>query len=328
MASHRIRVRVLITGATGFVAPVVCREAAVRGLEVRASVRSGGPARILGLEGVEIVPVGDIDGSTDWSKALRGVDAVIHLAGRAHQFGTAAEDDAGFTRVNVAGTERLARCAAEAGVRRLVLLSSVKVNGERSLDRPFTETDDPNPTGPYARSKLAAERVLATVRRETGLSAVVIRTPLVYGPGVKANFLAMLRAVERGLPLPLGGVNNTRSLIYVRNLADALLACAQHPDADGHTFFVKDGEDVSTAELLRRIGHALGKNARLVPVPSAVLHGLARLVGRSDAAVRLLGSLAVNSSAIRECIGWVPPFDMDAGLADTARWLRDTRAPR
>lgn len=297
-------------------------------MQVRAAVRSADAARTAALDGLETVPVGDIDGATNWAPALRGVDVVIHLAGRAHQFGAAAEDDAGFTRVNVDGTERLARAAAAVGVRRLVLVSSVKVNGEQSLERPLTERDDPHPAGPYGRSKLAAERVLATVRRETGLSTVVVRTPLVYGPGVKANFLAMLRAVDRGVPLPLGSVNNTRSLIYVGNLADALLACAEHPNADGRTFFVKDADDVSTAELLRRIGRALGKNARLVPVPSGLLGSVARLIGRGDAAVRLLGSLAVDASAIRESIGWVPPFGMDAGLADTARWLRGLEAAR
>lgn len=300
----------LVTGATGFVGTALLARLLAGGWTVRGAVRSAG-ARL--PAGVAACPAGD----ADWSAGLPGADVVFHLAARVHQMDDRAADPlAEFRRVNTEATERLARAAAAAGARRLVFVSSVKVNGGER-ERPYDEDDAPAPGDPYGQSKREAEERLAAVARETGLEVVVLRPPLVYGPGVRANMASLLRAVQRGLPLPLGAVRNRRSLVYVENLADCLERCGADPRAAGRTFLVSDGEDVSTPELVRRIARAFGRPARLLPVPVALLRAAAGLAGKGPAVERLAGSLAVDSSRVREVLGWTPPCSLDEGLRRT-----------
>jgi len=264
--------------------------------------------------------VGEIDGTTDWREALHGVHAVVHLAARVHVMRDVAADPlAQYRAVNVDGTLNLARQAAAAGVRRFVFISSIKVNGEERAAA-YTEADTPAPEDAYALSKWEAEQGLRQIAAQTGLEVVILRPPLVYGPGVGANFLALMHAVARGIPLPLGAIDNRRSLIFVGNLADAILCCLEHPAAAGKTFLISDGEDVSTPALVRRMAAALGRPARLVALPIPVLRAAAALVGKSALAIRLLDSLTIDGTAIRHTLGWSPPFTLDEGLRETAAW--------
>lgn len=291
---------------------------------VRAAVREY-PADAQGAAAARMsdpaIAIGDIGPATDWSQALSGCDAVVHLAARVHVMrpGTDAAD---YFRVNVEGSERLARSAAAAGVRRLVFLSSVKVNGEATEGRAFSESDPPAPADDYAVSKMQAEACLHRIAAETGMEVVILRPPLVYGPGVRANFLSLLRAVEAGLPLPLASVANLRSLVYVGNLVSAIETCVHHPAAAGRTYFVTDDDDVSTPELIRRIAAALGRRPRLFPVPVPLLEGTAALLGRRAQAQRLTGSLQLDVSRIKAELGWAPLFSMQQGLMETASWYR------
>ena len=314
----------LVTGGTGFVGRALCARLVAEGFLVRASVRA--PASGLGLSsGMEAVTTGDLAPDTRWEEALSGVDVVFHLAARVHMMReTAPDPEPEYRRVNVAATEHLARRAAAARVRRFIFVSTTKVLGE-GRDAPYSDADPPAPEDAYGRSKWEAEKVLQSVSAETGLHVIVVRPPLVYGPGVKANFLRLLKAVDRGLPLPFGSIRNRRSLVLVDNLADALRSCAMAPLAGNRTFLVSDGEDVSTAELARRMARALGRPARLLPVPPSLLRAGARLLGRGSAAERLTGSLTVDSRGIREALDWRPPFDLDTGLARTAEWYRRGR---
>lgn len=310
----------LITGANGFIGKPLCAELLRRGQSVRVAVRSANtPA-----DDVEAVAVGQIDGATDWTDALRGVEVVIHLAARAHVMkDTAANPLAEFLTVNLDGTENLARQAASAGVKRLVYVSSVKVNGEHTDGiRPFAEVDRPAPQDPYGNSKWQAEQALHRVAEETGLEVVVVRPPLVYGPGVKGNFISLLAAIDRGIPLPLAGADNARSLVYVGNLMDALIACAIHSAAVGQTYLVSDGEAVSTATLAKKIVQALGRNSRLFYFPPVLLRAVAVLLGRSAQVDRLFGSLRVSDEKIRRQLGWASPYTLEQGLRATADWYR------
>jgi UDP-glucose 4-epimerase len=232
-----------------------------------------------------------------------------------------------FRRVNVAGSLNLARQAAEAGVRRFVYLSSIKVNGQSTaLDRPFTADDTPAPGDAYGISKYEAEQSLREVAEQAGLELVIVRPPLVYGPGVKANFLAMLRWLDRGIPLPFGAVDNRRSLVALDNLVDLIVTCVQHPAAPGRVWLVSDGEDLSTPMLLRRAATALGRRAHLLPVPPGLLHNFARLLGKADAVQRLCGSLSIDIGATRRLLGWSPPVGVDAALQRTARDYLERRS--
>lgn len=304
--------RILVTGANGFVGRAVVEEGARRGLEMTAVTRCPvdwpdgvtGAALPGGLE------------QADWSAALAGTNAVVHCAARVHVMReTSADPLEEFRRINVAGTVRLAEQAAVAGVRRFVLISTVKVNGESTMPgRPFTAEDPPRPIDPYGISKWEAEQALHRVGARTGMEIVVIRPALVYGPGVKANFAALLRWVYRGRPLPLGAVHNRRSLVALGNLANLIHLAVFHPAARGETFLAADGEDVSTAELCRRIGAVAGRPARLLPVPVFLLKAGAALVGQREVAQRLFGSLQVDTEKARTCLGWRPPLGLDAGL--------------
>ena len=313
--------RILVTGANGFVGRPLCEELLRRGYQVRAAVRS--PGRL--PAGMEAVPVGSIDGDTDWTGALQGVDTVIHLAARVHVMkDTAADPLAEYFKVNLLGTANLAQQAAHAGVKRLVYVSSIKVNGEETRgQRSYTEQDIPAPQDPYGISKWQAELSLQHIAQETGLEIVIVRPPLVYGPGVKGNFISLLAAIDKGIPLPLAGARNARSLVYVGNLVDALIACANHPAAAGQTYLVSDGEDVSTATLAEKIAAALGRNCRSFYFPPGLLRAVAALLGRAGQIDRLFGSLRVSEQKIRGELGWQPPYSLEDGLRATADWYHN-----
>lgn len=323
--------RVLLTGANGFVGRATSARLVRAGYDVRHAVRRSSTAtgaRVVGgaIAGARVV-VGDIDGATDWREALDGVGAVVHLAARVHVMrDTAADPLRAFRAVNTDGTRRLAEQAAAAGVRRLVYVSSIKVNGEGTPTQPYREDDPPAPHGDYAQSKLEAEDALRAIASSTRLETVIVRPPLVYGPGVGANFLSMMRWVHRGVPLPLGAIDNRRSLVFVDNLADLLCACVEHAHAARETFLVSDGEDLSTPDLLRRIATALGVRSRLLPVPVAWLDRAARAVGKRAIFDRLCGSLQVDIGKAKRLLDWAPPCSVDDALATTAKAYLESRA--
>ena len=304
----------LVTGASGFVGKALLAELLRRGQDVRSAVRHEDTA----IENA--VVVGSIDGKTNWADALPGVNVIIHLAARVHVMEDHADDPLSeFRRVNVEGTEHLARAAVANGVKRLVYVSSIKVNGEETdgVSR-FSESDALNPQDPYGVSKWEAEQALHKVAEETGLEIVIVRPPLVYGAGVKGNFARMIKMLAKGLPLPLASARNRRSLIYVGNLVDALVLCATHPAAVAQTYLASDGEDISTPELLRQLGGAMGHPARILSCPLSLLRLAGKLTGKTDQIERLLGSLQVDSSKLRRELGWQPPYTLQQGLRLTA----------
>lgn len=317
----------MVTGANGFVGQPLCAAILKQGWHTRGVLRSVRQAQA----GMDDIIIGDINNETDWSHALTGVSVIIHLAARVHVMKDAAADPlTEFRRVNRDGTANLAQQAAHAGVKRLVYVSSVKVNGENTPSRGesnakyFSETATPNPQDPYGQSKREAEQALHRIAQQTGLEVVIVRPPLVYGAGVKGNFLQLLKVVGKGIPLPLASVNNRRSLLYVGNLVDALITCATHPAAAGQTYLVSDGEDISTPDLLRRLAAALGVPARLFPCPSSLLRLAATMAGKSAQAERVLGSLQVDSDKMRRDLNWRPPYSLQQGLQATADWYSAT----
>ncbi|MBT3358081.1 MAG: SDR family oxidoreductase [Rhodospirillales bacterium] len=311
--------RVLVTGATGFVGNALIPDLLRAGHSVRAAVWSdlGGDL----AEGASAVEVGDIGPETNWDTALQDVEGIIHLAARAHVMDETSTDPmAAYRRINTAGTQRLAEAAARTGVRRFVFLSSIKVNGERTDGCPFNEAFVPAPEDAYGITKLEAEQALKAEANRYGMQTAVLRSPLVYGPDVKGNFLRLLGICQKGLPLPLSAIRNARSLIYVGNLANVLRTCLDHEAAAGETFLISDGAPVSTPDLLRGVAAALGTRARLFPAPEALLRGAAGVLGKSAMAERLIGSLAVDDRKIRKILAWHPPFSMLEGLRETAAW--------
>lgn len=308
--------RALVTGGSGFVGRPLCGELLRQGWQVVAASRSFCqlPA------GVELATVGTIDGETNWTDALRGVEVVIHLAARVHIMrDEAAGQLAEFQVINVAGTLNLAKQAFKAGARRFVYLSSIKVNGEKTLPgQRFMEEDVPAPFDAYAISKHDAEVGLRKLAQQTGLEIVIIRPPLIYGAGVKANFLHMLHWLHKGVPLPFGSINNYRSLVALDNLLDLIVVCLKHPAAANQTFMVSDGEDLSTSDLLRRMGAALGVSTWLLPVPQAMLEAGFKIVGKSELAQRLCGSLQVDITKASRMLGWKPLVSVDEAFRRTA----------
>lgn len=311
---------VLVTGANGFVGRAVVRRLAQLGMQVRGAMRKAVP-----VEGCEPVVVGDVGAQTDWQSALNGIDAVVHLAARVHVMReTAADPLAAFRAVNVAGTLALAQAAKAAGVRRFVFVSSIKVNGEATHERPYSETDAAHPVDAYGISKWEAEQQLGRALAGA-VELTVVRAPLVYGPGVGGNFLALLQAVARRRPLPLGAIANRRSLLYVENLADALARCVSHEAAANRTYLVSDGEDISSPDLVRALAAGMEITPRLIAVPPGLLLAAGKLLGRGPAVERLTGSLQIDSRRIRCELGWSPPYTLGEGLAATARWYRRER---
>jgi len=300
--------RILVTGATGFVGQGLVARLTADGRPFLAPDRKS---------------IGDIGPDTDWTTALDGMDAVVHLAGRAHIFKAEADPLITFRKVNTAGTARLAEQAARAGVRRFLLVSSVKAAVDVSGLNAVTEADAPSPRTPYGVSKLEGEQALRAAAGK--METVVLRPPLVYGPGVRANFLALLKLVDRGIPLPLGSVRNLRSLIARDNLVDAILTAIDAPGAGGGTFYVTDGKPLSTPDLIRRLARALGRSATLLPFPPVLLRMPAALLGRAESADSLLGSLVVDDAAFRAATGWQPPVTAAQAFADVAAWYGKTK---
>ena len=315
--------RVLVTGGQGFLGKALAAGALSKGFTVRVSSRQ---KLVASERRLEFSQVGDLGPKTDWIAALQDVDAVVHCAGRAHVMkDTAADPLAAFRAVNFDGTLNLARQAIAAGVKRFVFISSIGVNGVQSvLGNPFSDTDKPNPHNAYSLSKWEAEQGLLRVAEGAGLEVVIIRPPLVYGPNAPGNFGSLVRWLRRGVPLPLGAINNLRSMVALDNLVDLILTCIDHPAAANQTFLVSDGEDLSTTQLLQRLGRALGKPARLVPVSPALLKLGAALVGKPAIAQRLCGSLQVDISKTQQLLGWAPPLSVDEGLKSAAEgYLRE-----
>lgn len=307
--------KVLITGSTGFVGRALLAQLQARPeFHIRTSLRHAAPADA--NHPVESVLVGDMHANTDWRAALLDIDTVVHLAARVHVM---QEQDPNplqaFRDSNVQATIHLAQRAAQAGVKRLIFVSSVKVNGESTpTGHPFNETSPLLPHEPYAISKLEAEQGLQQLGQTSGMEITILRPPLIYGPGVKANFASLARAVARGKLLPLGDIHNQRSLVALGNLTDLITLCLTHPAAANQTFMVSDGEDVSTTALVQRMALAIGRPPRLLAVPAWILSAGATLLGQRAAVQRLCGNLQIDSSKARTLLGWVPPVSVNEGL--------------
>ena len=310
---------ILVTGANGFVGTALCAQARAVGYSVRGTCRSAAPSS-------HNVSVGSITGLTDWSVALKGMAVVVHLAARVHVLQENVLDPLlEFRRVNVDATLNLAKQAANAGVKRFIFISSIKVNGESTeLDTPFRADDTLMPIDSYGLSKREAEAALLRLGNSTGMEIVIIRPPLVYGAGVKANFYSMMRWLDLGIPLPLGAVHNQRSFVALENLVDLIITCINHPAAVAQVFLVSDGEDLSTSELLRRMAIALGKPARLFSVPVGTLQFIAKLLNKQAVAQRLCGSLQLDISKTRQMLDWTPPISVDEALKKAAQYYRST----
>ena len=310
--------KVLVTGANGFVGRALVQELQVRGIAATGAVR--------GIAGPGQCSVGDIGAHTDWRRALSGCDTVFHLAARVHVMADQDADPlAAYREVNVTATLVLAHQAAAAGVRRFVFVSSVKVNGEATTAVPFRASDAPAPCDPYGVSKMEAERALLALAAGGQMEMVIVRPPLVYGPGVKANFLNLMKLVRLGLPLPFGSVRNRRSMVALDNLVDLLIVCGTHRAAAGQVFMVSDGEDLSMPDLVRLLGSAFGRRPLLLPVPASWLAGAARLAGKSAVAERVLGSLQVDIAATRATLGWSPPVTPAHAAFECVRHFEQAR---
>lgn len=306
--------KILVTGANGFVGSALCTELIKRDITVLGAIREKSYAT-----GLKSMLVGDINNTTNWMDCLLGVDIVIHLAARVHIMKDQVKNPlAEFRKTNVEATLNLAKQAHQAGVKRFIYMSSIKVNGEvTKLGQPFNTSDQPCPQDAYAISKFEAEQGLLDLAKETGMEVVIIRPPLIYGAGVKANFASMVRAVKCGIPLPLGAISNKRSFVYVGNLVSLIIKCIEHPAAANQTFLVSDGRDLSTTELLKACAIALNVKPRLIPVPKILIELAAGLVGKRGLSQRLCGNLQVDISQARELLDWEPPFSVEEGLKAT-----------
>lgn len=312
--------KVLVTGATGFVGGSVIRRFSDENtFEVVAAVRNGQKQHLIETP---VVEVGDMSAETDWTTALSEIDAVVHTAARVHVMKERACDPLlEFRRINVAGTLRLAKQAADNGVKRFIYISSVKVNGEAtSVGEPFSVNSKSHPQDFYGISKLESEQELEQVSMQTGMELVILRPPLVYGPGVGANFLRLVKAVHRGVPLPFASICNKRSLISIGNLVDAIYVSLIHSKAAGKTYLLSDNEDISTPELVIRIASALQCSAKLIPFPPSLIKMGARIIGKGSEIDRLVGSLEVDISQIQQDLSWSPPYSVNQGLELVADW--------
>lgn len=302
--------KILVTGANGFVGSSLCDTLCRHGVDFVPAVRKAD------MNGQ--ISVGDLSSDTDWTAALDGCDVVIHLAARVHVMNDSATDPlAAFRVVNVDATLNLARQALAKGIKRFVFVSSIKVNGEETTTQPFTAFDEPAPVDPYGQSKLEAEIALQELGNATGLEVVIVRPPLVYGPGVRANFRRLMQLVKTGVPLPLGAIHNRRSMVAVDNLVDLLILCAWHPAGTGQIFMVSDDHDVGISELLRMLAAAMGKRSFLLPLPAGLIASAAAVLGKSAVASRLLGSLQVDINHTKSTLQWQPPVSMESALKKT-----------
>lgn len=304
--------KILVTGANGLVGRALCRHLQQQGCEIYAVVRG----TCADLHANHVFTIKALNQETNWAPLLEGIDVVVHLAARVHVMqDEAADPEMEYRQVNVSASLHLAREAARAGVSRMVFLSSVKANGESTPQgKPLKESDVAKPQDAYGRSKLEAEQAMRQIASATGLGLVIIRSPLVYGPGVKANFASLMRLVARAWPLPLGGIDNRRSLVGLDNLIDFVTLCVSHPDATHQTFFVSDGHDLSTTELVRAMAEAARVKCRLIPVPASLLMFVGSCLGRGEAMRRLCDNLQVDISKAKALLGWTPPYSVRAGL--------------
>jgi nucleoside-diphosphate-sugar epimerase len=312
---------IVVTGAEGFIGRACIERLLREQYDVRPVARETARSEQGAFYSADLVK------PSSWTGVLRGAEAVIHLAGHAHAAG--ALDEVALTemrRVNVDGAVNLGRESARAGIRRFVFVSSVKAMGNATTEgNPYTEEDEPIPKDPYGEAKLAAERELTRIAARTGMELVIVRPPMVYGPGVKGNFLRLLGLVERGIPLPLKNARNQRSLVYLFNLVDFLVRCVSHPAASGHTFLVSDDHDVSSADLVRSIAAAMSKKAHLFPLPISLSRVALRVLGREEVWWRLFGSLQVRPDRAKRLLGWRPEFELNHGIAEATRWYLGSR---
>jgi nucleoside-diphosphate-sugar epimerase len=314
-----------VTGATGFVGGHLCGLLHSSGHEVIGTKRSS--ADSAGMVDYDLRSTGDVGGNVDWGPILEGVDYVVHLAARVHVMKDVEKDPlAAFRKVNVKGTETLLRHEGMRDVKRVIYVSTVKVYGDETREGPFSSADDMSPSDPYATSKLEAEHLVEEIGACAGFETTIIRPPLVYGPGVGGNFVRLLGMVDKGIPLPLGLIKNSRSLVSVDNLCDLIRECLTNQSASGKQFLVSDNSDVSTPDLIRLIASTMSRPARLIPVPPAILRLAAKLVGRSAEASRLIGSLQVDIDEAMRVLNWKPPVSLADGIRSTVTWYEEQKA--
>jgi nucleoside-diphosphate-sugar epimerase len=318
--------RILVTGANGFIGKHLVRFLLSNSYEVRACVRKGSNTKNL-PENTEAVFISNLDGCTPWDEVVQGAHSVIHLAAKVHVMKAVGKDaETEYHQANADATLKLAEECVRKGIRRFIFVSSVKAMGEITRQgESFNESTACQPEDGYGRSKLDAELRLKRVVSEKGLEVIILRLPLVYGPGVRANFLRLMRLVDSRLPLPVASIKNQRSMLYVGNLLGAILLALTNKEAPGETFLISDGEDVSTPELMRRIALSMGKSAIMLPFPTKALKVIARISGQSSSLDRLINSLRVDCSKLRNALNWTPSFSMDQGLRETAKWYREIK---
>ncbi|MBC7614622.1 MAG: SDR family oxidoreductase [Pedobacter sp.] len=306
--------KIVVTGATGFVG-----KSLIEKLNQKSFLTVAVGRKLTTSNAKEFIALSNFSEKNIWQQGLINCDVVIHLAARVHVMQEVSESSLeAFRGINLYGTVNLANAAAKAGVKRFVYVSSIKVNGESTTTKKFIETDTPNPLNPYAISKWEAEKALRKIEQETGMEVVILRPPLIYGPGVKANFASLLKLVDKGFPLPLLGFSNRRSLIFLDNFVDAIIICVTHTNAAGKTYLVSDGVDLSTAQLVRKIAVSLNRRSNVFYFPLIVIRLFAKLIGKTSSINRLTESLVIDSSKIRKELDWQPPFSIDQGLKITA----------
>jgi nucleoside-diphosphate-sugar epimerase len=313
--------KILVTGATGFIGNKLCQALSAHGDTVFAVAR-----RQVAIDTNITVINKVLSKETDWHDCLKDIDVVIHLAGRAHVMNDVSENPyQAYADINIDATKHLAKQAVLSGVKRFIYLSSIKVNGERTKDVAFSETDSPQPKDDYGTTKCEAEKVLNNIARQTGMDVVIIRPPLVYGAGVKANFKSLIKLAQLNIPLPFGAIDNKRSLVFIENLIDFILLCTHHPNAANQTFLISDDDDVSTTRLIQYIKEASGKRPLLIPVPQSWLRFVFQLIGKSFLSDRLLGNLQVDITKAKTLLNWKPPFALEQGINKTIEaYLEDS----